>query len=141
MASHAGKDGKVTVKSGAGSHTALASVRSWTLNHTAELLDATVMNSSGVTYRTNLASFLAWDGSVSLLWDDASTGDAGQVLCVPGDTLEVIFYPEGDQTGDITYTGSAIVTASNRTASYDGLVEMEVTFQGTGALTAGTKSA
>ena len=84
MASHAGKDGKVTVKSGAGSATTLAAVRSWTLNETSEVLDATVMNSSGVTYRTNVASFRAWDGSASLLWDDAA--DAGQALAVPGDT-------------------------------------------------------
>lgn len=138
MASHAGKDGKVTVKSGAGSETNLASVRSWTLNQTSEVLDATVMNPAGVTYRTNVASFRAWDGSASLLWDDAS--DAGQALCVPGDTLQIVFYPEGFDSGDTTYTGNAIVTAANRTASYDGLVEMEVTFQGTGGLTTGTMS-
>jgi len=138
MASHAGKDGKVTVRSGSGTETNLASVRSWTLNQTSEVLDATVMNPSGVTYRTNVASFRAWDGSASLLWDDAA--DAGQALCVPGDTLTVVFYPEGFDAGDTTYTGTAIVTAANRTASYDGLVEMEVTFQGSGALTVGTMS-
>jgi predicted secreted protein len=139
MASAAGKEGKVTVKTSAGTATTLASVRSWTVNNTAEVLDATVMNPSGVTYRTNVASFLAWDGSASLLWDDAA--DAGQALCVPGSTLEIVFYPEGEATGDTTYTGSAIITAVNRTASFDGLVEMEVTFSGTGALTTGTKSA
>jgi predicted secreted protein len=138
MASAAGKEGKVTVKASGGSATALASVRSWTVNNTAEVLDATVMNSAGVTYRTNVASFLAWDGSASLLWDDAA--DAGQALCIPGNTLEIVFFPEGEATGDTTYTGNAIITAVNRTASFDGLVEMEVTFSGTGALTTGTKS-
>jgi hypothetical protein len=138
MASHAGKDGKVTVKTSVGTETNLGAVRSWTVNATSEVLDATVMNPSGVTFRTNVASFLAWDGSTSLLWDDA--GDAGQALCIPGNTLSVVFYPEGFDAGDTKYSGDAIITAVNRTASYDGLVEMEVTFQGTGTLTTGTMS-
>jgi predicted secreted protein len=138
MASHAGKDGKITVKSGSGSATTLAAVRSWTLNETAEVLDATVMNASGVTYRTRISSFRAWDGAATLLWDDAS--DAGQALIVPGDTLEVVFYPEGFDTGDTVWTGSAIVTAANKQASYDGLVDMSVTFQGTGGITYSTKT-
>lgn len=138
MASHAGKDGKITVKASGGTATNVASLRSWTLNETSEVIDATVMNPAGVTYRTNVASFRAWEGSASLLWDDAA--DAGQVLCVPGSTIELVVYPEGADTGDITYTGNAIITAVNKTASYDGLVEMEVTFSGTGALTAGTAS-
>ena len=138
MSSQAGKEGKVTVKASGGSETALASVRAWTVNNTAEVLDATVLNPSGVTYRTNIASFLAWDGSASLLWDNAA--DAGQALCVPGNTLSVVFYPEGFSAGDATYSGDAIITSVSRTASYDGLVEMEVTFSGTGALTTGTMS-
>jgi predicted secreted protein len=138
MASHAGKDGKITVKASGGSATNVASLRSWTLNTTSEVIDATVMNPAGVTYRTNVASFKAWEGSASLLWDDAA--DAGQALCVAGDTLELVVYPEGADTGDTTYTGNAIITAVNKTSSYDGLVEMEVTFSGTGALTTGTAS-
>lgn len=138
MASHAGKEGKITVKASGGTATNVASLRSWTLNETSEVIDATVMNPAGVTYRTNVASFKAWEGSASLLWDDAA--DAGQALCVAGDTLELVVYPEGASTGDTTYTGNAIITAVNKTASYDGLVEMEVTFSGTGALTAGTSA-
>jgi predicted secreted protein len=138
MAAQAGKEGKVTVRSGVGSETNVAQVRSWTVNNTAEVLDATVMNPSGVTYRTNIASFLAWDGSASLLWDNAA--DSGQALCVPGNTVSVVFYPEGFEAGDQTYYGDAIITAVNRTGSFDGLVEMEVTFSGTGALTTGTMS-
>lgn len=136
MASHAGKDGKITVKGG-GSATKVAGLRSWTLNQTSEVIDATVMDPTGVTYRTNVASFLAWEGSASLLWDDSTGGDPGQALCIPGNTVELVVYPEGEAVTDVTYTGNAIITAVNRTASYDGLVEMEVTFSGTGALTAG----
>ena len=138
MSANSGKEGKVTVRASGGSETNVAQVRSWSVNNTAEVLDATVMNPSGVTYRTNVASFLAWDGSASLLWDNAA--DAGQALCVPGNTVSVVFYPEGFSAGDQTYTGDAIITAVNRTGSFDGLVEMEVTFSGTGALTTGTMS-
>jgi hypothetical protein len=48
-------------------------------------------------------------------------------------TLEV--YPEGATAGDTYYTGTAIVTGRTVTASFDGMVEMSVTVQGSGGLT------
>ena len=48
-------------------------------------------------------------------------------------TLEV--YPEGADSGDTYYSGSAIVTGRTINSSFDGMVEMELSFQGSGGLT------
>jgi predicted secreted protein len=47
-------------------------------------------------------------------------------------------YPEGASSGDTYYTGSAIVTGRTINSSFDGMVEMELSFQGNGALTEST---
>lgn len=137
MAAISGRDGKVKVTAAGGTAHALASVRSWTVNETSEVIDATVM-ATGNNYRTRIASFKAWDGQATLLWD--ADGDTAQAACAAGSSLTVVFYPEGDGAGATTYTGTAIVTAANRKATFDGLVEMDVTFTGTGTLSAGTAS-
>ena len=46
--------------------------------------------------------------------------------------------PEGTGSGAYKLSGSGIVTEKTITAAHDGLVEMTIGFQGTGALTIGT---
>ena len=48
--------------------------------------------------------------------------------------------PEGTASGAYKLSGTAIVTDVTRTAAHDGLVEMTIAFQGTGALAIGTYS-
>ena len=43
-----------------------------------------------------------------------------------------------ESLGDTYYYGDAIITGKNISASFDGMVEAEVTFTGTGTLTEGT---
>jgi len=66
------------------------------------------------------------------------TSDAGQLLLVLGTEIALKVYPEGASSGDKYYYGQAIITGSNISASFDGMVEAEVTFTGTGTLTFGT---
>jgi hypothetical protein len=68
-----------------------------------------------------------------VFWDELDT--TGQGALVPGSEVNVRFYPEGTTTGDIYYTGQAIVTGKTITGSFDGMVESTITVQGTGALT------
>ena len=74
-------------------------------------------------------------GGVVVFFDEA---DAGQLLLVLGTSIALKVYPEGASSGDKYYYGDAIITGSNISASFDGMVEAEVTFTGTGALTFGT---
>jgi len=47
---------------------------------------------------------------------------------------------EGNTTGDHKFSGTVLVTGRTISASYDGLVEASISFQGTGALTESTVS-
>jgi hypothetical protein len=128
MATHAGSEG--TVKVGAN---AIAEIRSYSLEETADVLEDTSM---GDTARTYLPSLTTFTGSIDVLWDE--TNSTGQGALTIGASVTLNLYPEGASTGDTYYTGTAIVTGRNITASYDGLVEMSISVQGTGALTQST---
>lgn len=128
MATHKGQEG--IVKTGAN---AIAEIRSYTIEETADTLDDTTM---GDTARTRLSSLTSFSGSLDVLWDETDTN--GQESLTIGSTATINVYPEGDTSGDVELTGSIIVTGRSINAAHDGLVEMSITFEGSGALTKGT---
>lgn len=128
MATHKGSEGVVKV----GSDT-VAEVRSYSIEETAETLEDTSM---GDTARTYLSSLTTFSGSVDVFWDE--TDATGQGALTNGASVTLNLYPEGDTSGDTYYSGTVIVTGVTRTASFDGMVEATITFQGTGALTEST---
>jgi predicted secreted protein len=113
MAVFTGKAGVVQTGSNA-----LAEVRSYSITQT------------GDTTRTEFS------GSVDVFFDDTDT--SGQVSLTIGSSFSLNLAPEGTGSGAYKLSGSAIVTDITRTAAHDGLVEMTIAFQGTGALTIGT---
>ena len=127
MATHTGSEGTIKV-----STTVVGELRSYTLEQTADTIEDTSMGDTSRTYKSALKG---WSGSASLFFDEA---DAGQLLLVLGTSIALKVYPEGASTGDKYYYGDAIITGSNISASFDGMVEAEVTFTGTGVLTLGT---
>lgn len=125
MATHKGSEGVVKV----GTAT-VAEVRSYSIEETAETLEDTSMGDAARTYCASLTSF---SGSVDVFWDETDT--TGQGSLTIGSEITLNLYPEGDAAGDTYYTGAVIVTGVTRTASFDGLVEASITFQGNGVLT------
>ena len=128
MATHAGSEG--TVKSGAN---AIAEIRSFSLEETADTIEDTSMGDASRTYLTGLKTF---SGSVDVFWDETDTN--GQVSFSVGASVTLAVYPEGATSGDTYYSGTAIVTGRTITSSFDGMVEASFTLQGSGALTAAT---
>jgi hypothetical protein len=124
MATHTGSEGTIKI----GSDT-LAEIRSYTLESTGEVIEDTSMGDSARSYKAGLTTFT---GSLEVFFDETDTAqgnlDAGSSV-----TLEV--YPEGATAGDTYYTGTAIVTGRTVTASFDGMVEMSISVQGSGGLT------
>jgi len=57
---------------------------------------------------------------------------------VAGASLAFILLPEGNASGDRSFTGTGIVTGMSVNNSMDAIISRTVTFQGTGALTIGT---
>ena len=127
MATHTGSEGLIKVSS-----TTVGELRSYTLEQTSDTIEDSSMGDASRTYKTGLKGF---SGSASLFFDEA---DAGQLLLVVGGEIAIKVFPEGATTGDKFYEGNAIVTAYNVSASFDGLVEAELTFTGTGTLTLST---
>jgi predicted secreted protein len=127
MATHTGSEGTIKIGS-----TVLGELRSYTLEQTSDTIEDSSMGDSVRTYKTGLK---ASSGSASVFFDEA---DAGQLLCTVGSAITLNVFPEGNTAGDKFYAVDAIVTGYNVSASFDGLVEAEITFQGTGAVTLGT---
>ena len=105
--------------------TAVASLRSFSIEETQEVIDATTMSVTGVAFRSNKPTFKSVSGSAEVFWtadeptspgnhDDktSSTGPSGIADTQPGSTeVTVNFWPTGDDLYEIaeelnnTYAG------------------------------------
>lgn len=128
MATHKGSEGVVKV----GANT-VAEVRSYSIDESADVLEDTSMGDSAKTYLASLTSF---SGSLDVFWDETDT--SGQGALTVGSSVTLNVYPEGADSGDTYYSGTALVTGVSRSGSFDGMVEASITVQGSGALTAST---
>jgi len=124
MATHAGSEGTIKI----GSDT-LGEIKSFSIDETADVIEKTKMGDSSRSYLLGLTQFT---GSATLNWDET---DAGQVAADVGASITLEVYPEGATSGDTYYTGTAFVTGFTVNSSFDGIVEAEVSFQGSGGLT------
>jgi|TARA_X000001382_G_scaffold116831_2_gene96162 predicted secreted protein len=130
MATLTGKAGVVQTGSNA-----IAEVRSYSITQTGDTTESTSMGDSAKTFEATLTEF---SGSVDVFFDDTDT--SGQVSLTIGSSFTMNLAPEGTASGAYKLSGTAIVTDVTRTAAHDGLVEMTIAFQGTGALAIGTYS-
>lgn len=124
MATHAGSEGKVFIGTAQ-----VAEVRSWSLEVTADTVDASII---GTQWRKNQATIKSWSGSFDAFWDESDT--TGQGALVAGATVTLNLYPEGNATGATYWSGEAIVTSIAYSGSFDGIVEATFSFTGSGAL-------
>ena len=124
MAIHKGSEGLVKV----GANT-VAEVKSYSIDETSDTIESTSMGDSAKTFESSLTSF---SGSVECFWDET---DTAQVAMSIGSTITLNLYPEGADSGDTYYSGSAVITGKTVSGAHDGLVEASISFQGSGALT------
>lgn len=128
MANHTGVDGVIKVGSNA-----VAEVRDWSLNETADTIEDTTLNDTSRTFQVGLKS---WNGSLNAYWDETDT--TGQVALTIGASVTLNLYPEGSTTGDTYYTGTALITSVGVAQTTNGMTTRSIGFQGSGALTIGT---
>jgi len=127
MATHTGSEGLIKI-----ANDTLGELRSYSLETTGDTIEDTSMGDSARTYKSGLT---AWSGTASLYFDEA---DTAQTALTVGSSITIKVYFEGQASGDKFYEGSAIVTGKSVSASFDGLVESEISFTGTGALSLST---
>ena len=123
MATKLGREGLIKLSS-----TTIGELRNYALTHSSDTVEDSVI---GDTYRTRLASMKSFSVSGDLYWDET---DAGQLLITIGSSVTLNLYPEGATTGDVYYSGAAIVTQFNVSAAFDGIIEGSIAFEGNGAL-------
>jgi len=130
MATFTGSDGVILVGTDQ-----IAEVRSYSIDETMDTLEDTAMGDTSRTYKTSLKSF---SGSADVFFDDTDTAGQGALTVGSEVTLNVQF--EGNTTGDHKMSGTVLITGRTISASFDGMVEASISFQGTGALTESTVS-
>jgi hypothetical protein len=127
MATHHGKEG--VVKAGG---TAIGELSGFTLETTADVVEDTQLSDATKSFLAGRTSF---SGTLEMSYDET---DSPQQTLTVGSSIAFILLPEGDTSGDESFTGSGIVTGMSVNNAMDAVITRSVTFQGTGALTRGT---
>jgi hypothetical protein len=136
---YTGRDGRLLIGG-----TEQIKVSSWTLNGSLEVLETTTLGDSQRSYTPGVQEF---NGSASLLYysDDAGRNDAAtalkKVLRINGvnstDTVDLrLRLVDGNTNNDVRLT--AYITSVNFGTTVGEVTRAEISFQGTGALTAVT---
>ncbi|BAQ91085.1 phage major tail protein 2 [uncultured Mediterranean phage uvMED] len=127
MATHHGKEGVVTAGG-----TAVGELTSFTLETTGDVVEDTALTDATKSFLAGRTSF---SGSLEMHFDET---DSPQTSLIAGASIAFILLPEGNASGDRSFSGTGIVTGMSVNNSMDAVVSRTVTFQGTGALTIGT---
>ena len=128
MATYEGSNGQVQLNG-----TAVAEVRSWTLTHTRETVEDTVMGDGFRTYKKGLQT---WTGSMEVVYSDSENATVETAIDPDTDSaITVKFYADANNTTTAVWEGGVVVTSFSTTESFDGLMTATVEFQGTGAPT------
>ena len=128
MATHTGSAGIVKVGSNA-----VAEVRSFTLDTSAEILEDTTLTDTSRTYAVGKKGATV---SVECWWDETDTN--GQIAIAEGNSVVLNLYPEGADSGDYYFSGTYLITGQSVSTPTDGIIESTFSATMTGALTRGT---
>ncbi len=133
---YSGKDGALSID---GNNVAM--LTAWDVSQAAEVVECAYM---GSTWKENKAGLLSWEGSAEANFTD-STADPlnannlafGTPVPTPalpvGATVALIFYPDAADT-NISFSGNAVVTSVENSASLGDVQTVSLSFTGTGQL-------
>ena len=127
MATHHGKEGVVTAGG-----TAIGELTGFTIETTGDVVEDTQLSDSEKSFLAGRTSF---SGTLEMHYDET---DAQQETLTAGSSISFVLLPEGNTTGDQSFSGSGIITGMSINNTMDGIVARSVTFQGTGSLTKST---
>lgn len=127
MATHHGKEGVVTVGG-----TGVGELTGFTLETTGDVVEDTALTDATKSFVAGRTSF---SGTLEMHFDET---DTPQTSLTAGSSISFVLLPEGNASGDRSFTGTGIVTGMSVNNSMDAIISRTVTFQGTGALTIGT---
>ena len=127
MATHHGKEGVVTAGGTGGGE-----LTGFTLETTGDVVEDTALTDATKSFVAGRTSF---SGSLDMSYDET---DSPQQTLTVGSSIAFVLLPEGNSSGDESFSGTGIVTGMSVTNGMDAIISRSVTFQGTGTLTRGT---
>lgn len=133
MAILTGNNGVVKIDNAAGTPTAIAAVRNFSVEQTADTIESTVMGNDVRVFKRGLSQ---WSGSADIYFDSADISAvaalsvAGSGSTVGGAPITVELYLDGTSN---KFSGEAIITGYTVNSSMDGMVEASISIQGSGA--------
>ena len=127
MATHHGKEGVVTA-GGSG----VGELTGFTLETTADVVEDTALTDATKSFLVGRTSF---SGTLEMSYDET---DSPQQTLTVGSSIAFVVLPEGNASGDESFSGTGIITGMSVNNGMDAVISRSVTFQGTGALTRGT---
>ena len=134
MAVQSGNGGVLQISPDDSSYSAVATLTDWSLEHSAETIDATGMTTNN--YKDFLPGMYSWSGSASAHWNDDDTAqEAIETGLTGGDsTFWIKLYPVGTSAGDY-WSGKIVVSGLTHSGSLNSPIGFSFSFQGTGPLT------
>jgi len=125
MATHVGTSG--VVKIGADS---VAEVTGFNIDETNDTVEDTSLTDTAKSY---IALRKDATGTIECHWDE--TDSSGQESLDVGASVTLNLYPEGADSGDAYYTGTALVTGASVAVTMDGVISRTFNVQFTGGVT------
>ena len=125
MATHVGTSG--VVKVGADS---VAEVTGFNIDETNDTVEDTSLTDTAKSY---IALRKDATGTIECHWDE--TDSTGQESLDVGASVTLNLYPEGADSGDAYYTGTALVTGASVAVTMDGVISRTFNVQFTGGVT------
>ena len=135
MAAASGNGGVLQVSAGGTTLLqAVASLTSWSLDKTSEVIETSAMGTSAT--RTYISGQTGFSGSADALWNDDDAAQEAIQTALDGqdDLFSIKLYPVGTSSGDF-WSAGVIITGISFTSSLNSPVGFSFTFQGTGTLT------
>ena len=127
MAVHLASEGVVTVAGNV-----VGSLRSYSLDTNAETVDQSILTSTSKVLKAGTKSY---SGNLEALWDET---DAAQLAAYEGETVALVVLPEGNTSGDYSYSVSALINTVSISGAIDDSVAISIGWTGSGDLTRGT---
>ena len=125
---YTGESGRVEFDVG-GSLTAVAAVRSFTLDQETQTIEDTNMSSGGVrSYKAGLTQF---SGTMDLFMRDDDGAQQAIRAGIGASPASIALYPSGNDGTGMKLSGEVIITGVSISSNFDGMVEMTASFQGT----------
>ena len=125
MATHVGTAGVVKV----GANT-VAEVVGFNVDETNDTVEDTSLTDTAKTY---LALRKDATGTIECHWDETDT--TGQEALDVGSSVTLNLYPEGADSGDAYYTGTALVTGASVAVTMEGTISRTFNVQFSGGVT------